>query len=101
MRGPKPPPGGGAGITNEARSDAAGERRSVAPVSFALYGILIAGIGLAGWYGWTRLVLPLAPRIDPASPLALSVFGGLDGRAVLALRLPALSGLRQLVSRPR
>jgi cytochrome c-type biogenesis protein len=84
MRGAKQPPGDVAGITtNEARTDAADARRVVAPVSLVLYGILIAGIGLAGWYGWTRLLLPLAPLIDPASPLALSVFGGLVGTAAL------------------
>jgi cytochrome c-type biogenesis protein len=84
MRGPTKPPGDAAGITAKvARTDAADARRVVAPVSFVLYGILIAGIGLAGWYGWTRLVLPLAPLIDPASPLALSVFGGLVGTAAL------------------
>jgi cytochrome c-type biogenesis protein len=84
MRGPRQPPGYAAGVTaTGARTEAAGPRRAVAPVSLALYGMLIAGMGLAGWYGWTRLVLPLAPRIDPASPLALSVFGGLVGTAAL------------------
>lgn len=84
MRAPTKPPGDVGGITSkEARADAASERRAVAPVSLALYGILIAGIGLAGWYGWTRLVLPLAPLIDPASPLALGIFGGLVGTAAL------------------
>jgi cytochrome c biogenesis protein CcdA len=45
--------------------------------------VLIAGIGLAGWYGWTTLVLPLAPLVDPASPLALALFGLLTGTAAL------------------
>jgi cytochrome c-type biogenesis protein len=84
MRGPKRPPRSAAGIPSpEAPTRLAGERRVIAPVSFALYGLLVASIGLAGWYAWTRLVLPLAPRIDPASPLALSVFGLLVGTAAL------------------
>jgi cytochrome c-type biogenesis protein len=48
-----------------------------------LYAMLVAGIGLAGWYAWMGLVLPLAPLIDPASPLALAVFGLLSGTAAL------------------
>jgi len=64
-------------------SGGAGERRLLAPLSLALYGVLVASIGLAGWVGWTRLVLPLAPLIDPASPLALSLFGFLVGTAAL------------------
>jgi cytochrome c biogenesis protein CcdA len=48
-----------------------------------LYGAVVAGIGVVGWYGWTTLVLPLAPVIDPTSPLALAVFGLLAGTAAL------------------
>lgn len=51
--------------------------------TLGLYGVLLVGIGLAGWYGWTELVLPLAPLIDPASPLALTLFGLLTGTAAL------------------
>lgn len=47
------------------------------------YGAVVGGIGVAGWYGWTTLVLPLAPAIDPASPLALTLFGLLAGTAAL------------------
>ena len=57
------------------------KRRAVA--SLLLYGALVVGIGLAGWYGWTRLVLPIAPLVDPASPLALTLFGLLAGTAAL------------------
>lgn len=41
-----------------------------AAVTLSLYVALVVGIGLAGWYGWTMMVLPLAPLIDPASPRA-------------------------------
>lgn len=51
--------------------------------TLALYGALVAGIGVAGWYGWTTLVLPLAPLVDPAAPLALALFGLLAGTAAL------------------
>ena len=51
--------------------------------TLALYSAIVVGIGLAGWYGWTMLVLPLAPLIDPASPLALALFGLLTGTAAL------------------
>jgi len=54
-----------------------------AVATMLLYAILLAGIGLAGWHGWTRLVLPLAPLLDPASPLALALFGLLAGTAAL------------------
>jgi cytochrome c-type biogenesis protein len=54
-----------------------------AGVTLSLYATLVVGIGLAGWYGWTRLVLPLALLIDPASPLALTLFGLLAGTAAL------------------
>lgn len=57
--------------------------RSRAALSLAASGVLIAGIGLAGWYGWTTLVLPLAPLVDPAAPLALALFGLLTGTAAL------------------
>lgn len=61
--------------------EARGKRRAAA--TLALYGALLAGIGVAGWYGWTTLVLPLAPLIDPTSPLALALFGLLTGTAAL------------------
>jgi cytochrome c-type biogenesis protein len=84
MRGPKRPPRSAAGTpAPEALRGATGARRVLAALSLALYGMLVASIGLAGWYGWTRLVLPLAPLIDPASPLALSLFGLLVGTAAL------------------
>jgi cytochrome c-type biogenesis protein len=51
--------------------------------TLALYGALVAGIGVAGGYGWTTLVLPLAPLVDPAAPLALALFGLLAGTAAL------------------
>lgn len=54
-----------------------------AGITLSLYALLVASIGLAGWYGWTRLVLPLAPLIDPTSPLALTLFGLLTGTAAL------------------
>jgi cytochrome c biogenesis protein CcdA len=54
-----------------------------AAASLALYGALIAGIGLAGWYGWSALVLPLAHLVDPTAPLALTLFGLLAGTAAL------------------
>ena len=60
---------------------ARGKRCTVA--TLALYIALVVGIGLAGWYAWMRLVLPLTPLIDPASPLALTVFGLLSGTAAL------------------
>ena len=54
-----------------------------AGITLSLYAILVASIGLAGWYGWTSLVLPLAPLLDPTSPLALTLFGLLTGTAAL------------------
>lgn len=57
-------------------------KRRVA-VTLALYSALVVGVGLGGWYGWTAAVLPLAPLIDPASPLALILFGLLAGTAAL------------------
>lgn len=66
-------------VTSE--PEARSKLRSIA--SLALYGALVASIGMAGWYGWTRLVLPLAPLIDPALPPALTLFGLLAGTAAL------------------
>ena len=57
--------------------------KPLSAATLALYGTLLAGIGLVGWYGWTTLVVPLAPLIDPASPLALAIFGLLAGTAAL------------------
>lgn len=65
----------------KSRPEAQPKRRAAA--SLLLYGALLVGIGLAGWYGWTRLVLPIAPLVDPASPLALTLFGLLAGTAAL------------------
>jgi cytochrome c biogenesis protein CcdA len=89
MDSPSRPPGEAADTIAEdhtaARANSAPHMRSAprAFIALALYGTLMASIGLAGWYGWTRLVLPLAPLIDPTSPLALSVFGLLAGTAAL------------------
>jgi len=59
-------------------------RSKLRPIALlALYVGLVASIGLAGWYAWTMLVLPLAPLIDPASRLALTLFGLLAGTAAL------------------
>ena len=65
------------------KSEPEGRSKLRASASLAFYGALMVGIGLAGWYGWTELALPLAPMIDPASILALTLFGLLTGTAAL------------------
>ena len=70
-------------MVEDVKSEPGARSKRRAAASLALYGALTAGIGVAGWYGWTRLVLPLAPLIDPTSPLALTLFGLLAGTAAL------------------
>ena len=71
------------GVIKDVKEASAARSKRRAVASLALYGALIAGIGLAGWYGWTSLVMPLAPLVDPTSPLALLLFGLLAGTAAL------------------
>lgn len=69
-----------------AREIASGDRAPARPravATLALYVAIVASIGLAGWYAWTSLVLPMAPLVDPTSPLALTFFGLLTGTAAL------------------
>jgi cytochrome c biogenesis protein CcdA len=71
------------GVITAEKEVSAGQSKLRAAASLALSGAVLVGIGLAGWYGWTVLVLPLAPLVDPTSPLALTLFGLLAGTAAL------------------
>ncbi|HXH13536.1 MAG TPA: cytochrome c biogenesis protein CcdA [Alphaproteobacteria bacterium] len=70
-------------VITAAKQAPAAPSKQRAAASLALSGVLLVGIGLAGWYGWTVLVLPLAPLVDPTAPLALILFGLLAGTAAL------------------
>jgi cytochrome c biogenesis protein CcdA len=70
-------------MVEDARRGFGVRSRPRAALSLAASGALVVGIGLAGWYGWTSLVMPLAPLVDPTSPLALTLFGLLAGTAAL------------------
>lgn len=67
----------------DTRSGFGRRSRPRAALSLATSGAFLVGIGLAGWYGWTSLVMPLAPLVDPTSPLTLTLFGLLAGTAAL------------------
>ena len=70
-------------VVQDARRGSGVRAKPRAALSLAASGALVVGIGLAGWYGWTSLVMPLAPLVDPTSPPALTLFGLLAGTAAL------------------